>query len=214
MTAQTLVLDGGLTAYVPVMSPRAGAVPQDDARRGRCRGRGRMTAPASRTGAHAAELDGKVALVTGAAQGQGRAYAARLAQEGANLVLLDRCEQILSLATTWAPRRDWRRPPSWSVTLAAVPSHARLTCVTGMPSPPPRPTGSAGWMSSWQRGNLHVAAMDAVTFEVWNATLVHLPAITGGCYRLLAGGRATSRPCLGGRAGAGRCRPGDPRALR
>jgi NAD(P)-dependent dehydrogenase (short-subunit alcohol dehydrogenase family) len=30
MTAQTLVLDGGLTAYVPVMSPRAGAVPQDN----------------------------------------------------------------------------------------------------------------------------------------------------------------------------------------
>ena len=31
MTAQTLVTDGGLTAYVPVMSPRAGAVPQDNA---------------------------------------------------------------------------------------------------------------------------------------------------------------------------------------
>jgi NAD(P)-dependent dehydrogenase (short-subunit alcohol dehydrogenase family) len=30
MTAQTLVLDGGLTGYVPVMSPRAGTVPQDD----------------------------------------------------------------------------------------------------------------------------------------------------------------------------------------
>jgi NAD(P)-dependent dehydrogenase (short-subunit alcohol dehydrogenase family) len=30
MTAQTLVLDGGLTAYVPVMSPRAAAVPQDN----------------------------------------------------------------------------------------------------------------------------------------------------------------------------------------
>jgi NAD(P)-dependent dehydrogenase (short-subunit alcohol dehydrogenase family) len=30
MTAQTLVLDGGLTGYVPVMSQRSGAVPQDN----------------------------------------------------------------------------------------------------------------------------------------------------------------------------------------
>lgn len=39
------------------------------------------------------KLEGKVALITGAAQGQGRAHAIRLAQEGANLILLDRCEQ-------------------------------------------------------------------------------------------------------------------------
>jgi (+)-trans-carveol dehydrogenase len=36
-------------------------------------------------------MDGKVALVTGAARGQGRAIAVRLAQEGAAIVALDAC---------------------------------------------------------------------------------------------------------------------------
>lgn len=39
-------------------------------------------------------MDGKVALVTGAARGQGRAHAVRLAQEGAEIIALDLCDQI------------------------------------------------------------------------------------------------------------------------
>lgn len=40
------------------------------------------------------KLDGKVAFITGAARGQGRSHAIRLAQEGANIIAVDICWQI------------------------------------------------------------------------------------------------------------------------
>lgn len=40
------------------------------------------------------KLDGRVALVTGAARGQGRSHAVRLASEGADIIALDVCQQI------------------------------------------------------------------------------------------------------------------------
>jgi SDR family mycofactocin-dependent oxidoreductase len=40
------------------------------------------------------KLDGKVAFITGAARGQGRSHAIRLAQEGADIVAVDICQQI------------------------------------------------------------------------------------------------------------------------
>jgi SDR family mycofactocin-dependent oxidoreductase len=42
-------------------------------------------------------LQGKVALITGAARGQGRAHAVRLAADGANVIAVDLCEQIASV---------------------------------------------------------------------------------------------------------------------
>jgi SDR family mycofactocin-dependent oxidoreductase len=39
-------------------------------------------------------LDGKVALVTGAARGQGRSHAIRLAQEGADIIAVDICAPV------------------------------------------------------------------------------------------------------------------------
>ena len=44
----------------------------------------------------AGRLEGKVAFITGAARGQGRSHAVRLAQEGADIIAVDLCEQIES----------------------------------------------------------------------------------------------------------------------
>src|SRR5689334_12301717 len=42
-------------------------------------------------------LEGKTAFITGAARGQGRAYAVRLAADGANVIAVDLCDQIASV---------------------------------------------------------------------------------------------------------------------
>src|SRR5690554_5421828 len=39
-------------------------------------------------------VEGKVAFITGAARGQGRAHAVRLAQEGADIIATDICEPV------------------------------------------------------------------------------------------------------------------------
>src|SRR3954470_17731541 len=41
-------------------------------------------------------LDGKVAFITGAARGQGRAHALKLAAEGADIIAVDNCRNIAS----------------------------------------------------------------------------------------------------------------------
>jgi (+)-trans-carveol dehydrogenase len=43
------------------------------------------------------KLDGKVAFVTGAARGQGRSHAIHLAQEGADIIAIDLCDQVESV---------------------------------------------------------------------------------------------------------------------
>ncbi|WP_024448255.1 mycofactocin-coupled SDR family oxidoreductase [Mycolicibacterium iranicum] len=45
----------------------------------------------------AGRVEGKVAFITGAARGQGRAHAVRMAQEGADIIAVDICKQIDSV---------------------------------------------------------------------------------------------------------------------
>jgi SDR family mycofactocin-dependent oxidoreductase len=52
------------------------------------------------------DLDGKVVLITGAARGQGRSHAVRFAEEGANVIAIDICDQIDSVAYPMASPED------------------------------------------------------------------------------------------------------------
>ena len=46
----------------------------------------------------AGRVEGKVAFITGAARGQGRSHAIRLAQEGADIIAVDLCESVPSIS--------------------------------------------------------------------------------------------------------------------
>ncbi|MFC8043828.1 mycofactocin-coupled SDR family oxidoreductase [Nocardia sp. NPDC057353] len=51
-------------------------------------------------------VEGKVAFVTGAARGQGRSHAVRLAEEGADIVAVDICHDIDTIGYAMATRED------------------------------------------------------------------------------------------------------------
>ncbi len=51
-------------------------------------------------------VTGKVALITGAARGQGRSHAIRMAAEGADIIAVDICDEIDSVPYSLATRED------------------------------------------------------------------------------------------------------------
>ena len=59
-------------------------------------------------------LDGKVAFITGAARGQGRAHAVRMAKEGADIIAVDLAGHSRPVfPTTQQPRRTSPRRNVW-----------------------------------------------------------------------------------------------------
>ena len=65
------------------------------------------------------QLEGKVALVSGAARGQGRSHAVRMAEEGADIIAFDLCDQISSIQYPMATPDDLQE------TVAAVEATGR-----------------------------------------------------------------------------------------
>jgi SDR family mycofactocin-dependent oxidoreductase len=61
------------------------------------------------TGFEMGQLDGLVAVVSGAARGQGRSHAIRLAEEGADVIAFDLCGEIDSVAYPMSTRADLDR---------------------------------------------------------------------------------------------------------
>ncbi|HWX98644.1 MAG TPA: SDR family NAD(P)-dependent oxidoreductase, partial [Mycobacterium sp.] len=51
-------------------------------------------------------VQGKVAFVTGAARGQGRSHAVRLAEEGADIIAVDLCQDIPTIGYPMAKPED------------------------------------------------------------------------------------------------------------
>ncbi len=51
-------------------------------------------------------VEGKVAFITGAARGQGRSHAVRLAQEGADIIAVDNCQDVASVPYPGASDAD------------------------------------------------------------------------------------------------------------
>src|SRR5919205_1611760 len=54
----------------------------------------------------AKQFEGKVAFITGAARGQGRSHAVRFAEEGADIIAFDLCQQIQSVGYALATPED------------------------------------------------------------------------------------------------------------
>ena len=57
-------------------------------------------------GGNVGKLEGKVAFITGAARGQGRSHAVRLAQEGADIIAVDLCRQVDSVPYPMSTPQD------------------------------------------------------------------------------------------------------------
>ena len=158
----------------------------------------------------AGRLEGKVAFVTGAGRGQGRAHAVRQAEEGADIIAVDICRQIDSnpyplstpedLAETERQIKELGRQVSWRCrpTCASAPSCAtrwragvrdlgRLDIVVANAGILPMAMGDPDPMD-------FVDAVDVDLIGVMNAVAVAVPHISDGGSIIITGSTAGMMP--------------------
>jgi SDR family mycofactocin-dependent oxidoreductase len=161
-------------------------------------------------------VDGKVALVTGAARGQGRSHAVRLAEEGADLILIDLCRDIATNGYPLATRGDLDE------TVNLVEKHGRRTVAIEADVRDLTPLKQAVDRAVATLGGLHIVCANAgicplgadVPLQGWadaidvdlsgvnntiSATLHHLAAgasivLTGSVAGLISGGTDAGGP--------------------
>jgi SDR family mycofactocin-dependent oxidoreductase len=147
-------------------------------------------------------LKGKVAFITGAARGQGRAHAVRLATDGADIIAVDLCDQIASVpyplatpddlaatvklvedtgARIVAARGDVRDRASLSSALqAGLDEFGRLDIVVANAGIAPMQSGDDGWHD----------VIDVNLTGVYNTIKVAIPTLvkqdTGGSIVLIS----------------------------
>ena len=102
-------------------------------------------------------LEGKVAFITGAARGQGRSHAVRLAENGADIIAVDICDQIHSVPYKLASREDLEETE-------------RLVNKTGRRCVPRSRTYVTSMLSTPQRGATALGGIDIV---LANAGIFH-----------------------------------------
>jgi len=117
-------------------------------------------------------LEGRVALVTGAARGQGRAHAVALAVEGAEIIAVDIDEQIATVPYATARAADLAE------TVAAVQALDRriVACVADVRSGPALDAAVAAGLAEF--GRLDVLVANAGVFStapIWPWTTPRSP---------------------------------------
>jgi SDR family mycofactocin-dependent oxidoreductase len=120
-------------------------------------------------------VENRIVLITGAARGQGRSHAIRLAQEGADIIALDICQDIDAVLTPLASREDLDE------TAAAVQATGRRVIaepvdVRDLPALKQvvdRAVGELGGLDAVvaNAGVLTLQRWDQVTPEIWDAVI-------------------------------------------